>query len=114
MAADVQSWSTNGQTGDEDNLSSCVVDRSSRSENQDPHAKAKAAKKTADTLCNIFEQEGGASGDQAGKTCGHNIGALGSVGHWGMHDELDQYGYCQGEDVGSREEYVKPFSLDAN
>lgn len=31
-----------------------------------------------------------------------------------MHDELDQYGHCQGENIGSREKYVKPFSLDAN
>lgn len=31
-----------------------------------------------------------------------------------MHHEFDQYGDCQGENVGSREEDVEPFSLDTN
>ena len=31
-----------------------------------------------------------------------------------MHHKLYQYCDCQGENVGSREEDVKPFSLDAD
>lgn len=31
-----------------------------------------------------------------------------------MHHEFDQYRDCQSENVGSREEDVEPFSLDAD
>ena len=36
MTADVQSWGTNGQAGNEDDLSSCIGNRASRSKNQEP------------------------------------------------------------------------------
>lgn len=101
MTTEVQSRDANGQAGYEYNLSNCVGDCASRSKNQDPHAKAEAAKKTANTFRNIFEQEGTGSGYQASDTCSHNIGTLGGVGDWSMHHKFDQYRDCQGEKVGS-------------
>ena len=55
MTADVQSWGTNSRAGNEDSFPSCVGNRPSRPKNQNPHAKAEAAKKTADTFRHIFE-----------------------------------------------------------
>lgn len=62
MTVEVQSWGTNSKAGNEDNFSSRVGDRASRSQNQEPHAKAKAAEKAAHTFRNVFEQEGSAPG----------------------------------------------------
>ena len=100
MTTEVQSWGANGQAGNKYNLSNCIGDCASRSKNQDPHAKAEAAKETANTFRNVFEQEGSGSGYQASDTCSNKIGTLGGVGDGSMHHKFDQHRDCQGEDVG--------------
>ena len=112
--ADIQSWGTNCEAGNENNLSTCIGDCASSPKNQNPHSQAEASKKTADTFCNIFEKERAASCYHASKTCSYKVAALSSIGDRSVHYKLDQYRDCQGEDVGSREEDVEPLSLDAD
>ena len=90
MTADIKSGGTNRQTGNEDNLSSRVGDRSSRPKDQDPHAEAKAAKTQANTLSYISEKERSTSRHQASDTCSDNISALGSIRDRGVHHKFDQ------------------------
>ena len=101
MTADVQSWSTEGKAGNENDLSSCVGDGASSFKNQEPHTQAETAQKTANSFRNIFEQERNASGYQASKTSSHQIAALGGVGDWRMHHKYDEYSDGQGENVSS-------------
>ena len=112
--ADIQSWGTNCEAGNENDLSSCIGDCASSSKSQKPHSQAEAAKKTADTFCDIFEKERAASCYHTSKACSYKIATLSSIRNRSVHYKLDQYRDCQGEDVGSREEDVEPLSLDAD
>ena len=112
--ADIQSWGTNGEARNENNLSGCIGDCASSPKNQKPHSQAEAAKKTADTFSDIFEEERAASCYHASKACSYKIATLGSIGDRSVHYKFDEYRDCQGEDIGSREEDVKPLSLDTD
>ena len=101
MTANVQSWGTDGQAGNENDFPSCIGDCASSSEDQNPHGQAEAAKETANAFGNILEQESAASGNHASKTCSDEIAALGGIGDWSMHYEFNQDRDCQGEDIGS-------------
>jgi len=90
--AKIQRECTGSEESNEDHFANIIGDEASRPENQEPHAKAKSTKESAEPFRDIFEQQRSTTSYHACQDDRKDVDTLKNVRNRWVHNIYDQNG----------------------